>query len=151
MKVIESGLGGVLVFEPAVHGDERGFFFESYREDEFRGAAVGLDRTFVQDNWARSSRGVGLRGLHYQLGSPQAKLVRVLAGEIFDVAVDVRRGRPRRSAGGAASPSRPGTRRARSTCPRASPTATTWLSAEADVFYKCTEFYAPLRGAWRSR
>ena len=92
MKVIESALGGVLVFEPAVHGDDRGFFFESYREDEFRKAA-GAVRPFVQDNHSRSSRHV-LRGLHYQVRQPQGKLVRVIAGEVFDVVVDLRRRSP---------------------------------------------------------
>ena len=92
MKVIESGLGGVLVFEPAVHGDGRGFFFESFREDEFRRAA-GPVRPFVQDNHSRSARHV-LRGLHYQVRKPQGKLVRVISGEIFDVVVDLRRSSP---------------------------------------------------------
>jgi len=92
MKVIESGLGGVLVFEPAVHGDDRGFFFESFREDEFRRAA-GPGRPFVQDNHSRSARHV-LRGLHYQVSRPQGKLVRVVSGEIFDVVVDLRRRSP---------------------------------------------------------
>jgi len=92
MRVIESGLGGVLVFEPTVHGDQRGFFFESYREDEFR-QAVGSDRRFVQDNHSRSSRHV-LRGLHYQVRRPQGKLLRVVAGEVFDVVVDLRRASP---------------------------------------------------------
>jgi len=89
MKVIESCLGGVLVFEPTVHGDERGFFFESYREDQFRQAA-GTVRPFVQDNHSRSARHV-LRGLHYQVRQPQAKLVRAVVGEVFDVVVDLRR------------------------------------------------------------
>jgi dTDP-4-dehydrorhamnose 3,5-epimerase len=92
MKVIESALGGVLLFEPAVHGDHRGFFFECYREDLFRQAA-GDTRPFVQDNHSRSARHV-LRGLHYQVRQPQAKLVRVVAGEIFDVVVDLRRQSP---------------------------------------------------------
>ena len=92
MKVIESGLNGVLVFEPVVHGDDRGFFFESYREDLFRQAA-GTDRPFVQDNHSRSLRHV-LRGLHYQVRQPQGKLVRVVSGEIFDVVVDLRRHSP---------------------------------------------------------
>ena len=92
MKVIASELGGVLVFEPAVHGDSRGFFFESYREDEFRRAA-GTDRLFVQDNHSRSVRHV-LRGLHYQVRQPQGKLVRVVLGEIYDVVVDLRRRSP---------------------------------------------------------
>lgn len=92
MKVIESALGGVLLFEPAVHGDHRGFFFESYRDDLFRQAA-GDTRPFVQDNHSRSARHV-LRGLHYQVRQPQAKLVRVVAGEVFDVVVDLRRQSP---------------------------------------------------------
>ena len=89
MKVIESALGGVLLFEPTFHGDSRGFFFESFREDEFRSAA-GAGRAFVQDNHSRSVRHV-LRGLHYQVRQPQGKLVRVILGEIFDVVVDLRR------------------------------------------------------------
>jgi len=92
MKVIESALGGVLLFEPTVHGDGRGFFFESYREDEFRKAA-GTGRAFVQDNHSRSARHV-LRGLHYQVLQPQGKLVRVILGEVFDVVVDLRRRSP---------------------------------------------------------
>jgi dTDP-4-dehydrorhamnose 3,5-epimerase len=92
MKVIESGLGGVIVFEPTVHGDDRGFFFESYREDEFRQAA-GVVRSFVQDNHSRSARHV-LRGLHYQIQQPQGKLIRVVVGEVFDVVVDLRRRSP---------------------------------------------------------
>ena len=93
MKVIESALGGVLLFEPAVYGDHRGFFFESYREDLFRQAAGESARPFVQDNHSRSARHV-LRGLHYQVRRPQAKLVRVVAGAVFDVVVDLRRQSP---------------------------------------------------------
>lgn len=89
MKVVESGLGGVLVFEPVVYGDQRGFFFESYREDHFRQEA-GTSRPFVQDNHSRSVRHV-LRGLHYQVRQPQGKLIRAVVGEIFDVVVDLRR------------------------------------------------------------
>lgn len=91
MKIIETSLPGVLVFEPNVFGDERGFFVETYRESEF--AEAGLNLQFVQDNQSRSRRGV-LRGLHYQLQQPQGKLVRVAHGRVFDVAVDVRRGSP---------------------------------------------------------
>lgn len=92
MRVVESGLNGVLVFEPIVHGDDRGFFFESYREDAFLHAA-GPVRPFVQDNHSRSARHV-LRGLHYQVQRPQGKLLRVIVGEIFDVVVDLRRTSP---------------------------------------------------------
>ena len=91
MKVIETSLPGVLVLEPRVFGDARGFFYESYNEKTFRDA--GIERRFVQSNVSRSSRGV-LRGLHYQWPHPQGKLVSVLEGEVYDVAVDIRRGSP---------------------------------------------------------
>ncbi len=91
MKIVKTNLPGVVVFEPNVFGDKRGFFLETYREDLFREA--GITETFIQDNHSRSSRGV-LRGLHYQLTQPQGKLVRVARGEVFDVAVDVRKGSP---------------------------------------------------------
>lgn len=90
MQILESELPDVLIIEPRVFGDARGFFFESYNEREFR-AATGLDVHFVQDNHSRSSRGV-LRGLHYQLPpAAQGKLVRCVVGEVFDVAVDLRK------------------------------------------------------------
>lgn len=89
MKVIETALPEVLILEPQVFGDERGFFFESFNAKRFA-EATGLQRDFVQDNHSRSARGV-LRGLHYQLQQAQGKLVRVSAGEVYDVAVDVRR------------------------------------------------------------
>ena len=91
MKFSETALPGVLVIEPRVFGDSRGFFYESYNEKTFRDA--GIDRRFVQSNVSRSSRGV-LRGLHYQWPNPQGKLVSVLEGEVYDVAVDIRRGSP---------------------------------------------------------
>ena len=86
------GIRDVLLIEPAVFGDSRGFFFESWNRKAFA-AAVGRDVDFVQDNHSMSLRGV-LRGLHYQLRRPQGKLVRVVAGEVFDVAVDLRRSSP---------------------------------------------------------
>ena len=91
MKIIETGLSGVLIIEPKVFGDARGFFLESWNQQAF--ADVGLAMAFVQDNHSRSTRGV-LRGLHYQLENPQGKLVRVTQGAVFDVAVDVRRSSP---------------------------------------------------------
>jgi dTDP-4-dehydrorhamnose 3,5-epimerase len=91
MKVTETGLPGALIIEPQVFGDSRGFFYESYNEAKYREA--GIDRHFVQSNVSRSARGV-LRGLHYQWPSPQGKLVSVLEGEVYDVAVDIRRGSP---------------------------------------------------------
>ncbi|WP_079418505.1 dTDP-4-dehydrorhamnose 3,5-epimerase [Thiomonas intermedia] len=93
MKVIPTALPEVLILEPKVFGDARGFFFESYNRQTFA-ADTGLDVEFVQDNHSRSVRGV-LRGLHYQLVKPQGKLVRAVAGTVWDVAVDLRRSSPR--------------------------------------------------------
>ncbi len=91
MKLIETGLPGVMLIEPRVFEDSRGYFLETYNEREF--SVAGIDAEFVQDNHSHSRHGV-LRGLHYQLGKPQGKLVRVMRGEIFDVAVDLRRNSP---------------------------------------------------------
>lgn len=91
MNVIETILPGVLIIEPQVWGDERGWFFESYHQARF--AEAGFTHAFVQDNHSRSRRGV-LRGLHYQEPNPQGKLVRCTKGALFDVAVDIRRGSP---------------------------------------------------------
>jgi dTDP-4-dehydrorhamnose 3,5-epimerase len=88
MKVQVTGIPDVLILEPAVFGDDRGFFLESFNEREMR--KIGIDAPFVQDNHSRSQRNV-LRGLHYQLGQPQGKLVRVVSGRVFDVGVDLRR------------------------------------------------------------
>jgi len=92
MRVLPTGLPEVLVVEPKVFGDPRGFFLESYHAERYR--AMGIDASFVQDNHSRSE-GPVLRGLHAQRRKPQGKLVRVIEGEIWDVAVDVRRGSPR--------------------------------------------------------
>lgn len=138
MKRIETALPGVAIFEPRLFGDERGFFMETWNRRTF--ASLGVDVAFVQDNHSRSARGV-LRGLHYQLRQTQGKLLRVVAGRAYDVAVDVR---------------------------RSSPTFGRWvgveLSAEnqrqlwvapgfahgflslsdgTELLYKCTDFYAP--------
>jgi dTDP-4-dehydrorhamnose 3,5-epimerase len=87
MKIINTSLEGVLVIEPQVFGDSRGFFYESFHQAKFRDA--GIEASFVQTNVSRSTRGV-LRGLHYQFPAPQGKLVSVLDGEVYDVAVDIR-------------------------------------------------------------
>ena len=92
MKATPTALPGVLLLEPRVFEDARGFFYESYSRRAFRDA-TGLEPDFVQDNHSRSVRNV-LRGLHYQVRQPQAKLVRVAAGEVYDVVVDLRRGSP---------------------------------------------------------
>ncbi|WP_020675711.1 dTDP-4-dehydrorhamnose 3,5-epimerase [Geopsychrobacter electrodiphilus] len=90
MKVIPTEIPEVLIVEPQVFGDERGFFYESFNQKRWE-QLTGLQTTFVQDNHSRSAKGV-LRGLHYQIQHPQGKLVRVIAGEVFDVAVDLRTG-----------------------------------------------------------
>ena len=92
MKVTPCAIPDVLLIEPKVFGDDRGFFYESFNEREFQ-KATGLDLKFVQDNHSKSAKGV-LRGLHYQVQQPQGKLVRVVAGEVFDVAVDIRPNSP---------------------------------------------------------
>jgi dTDP-4-dehydrorhamnose 3,5-epimerase len=85
----ETGLEGLTIIEPAVFGDDRGYFMETWRADEF--AAAGLPVHFVQDNQSKSRKGV-LRGLHFQKKNPQGKLVRIISGEVFDAAVDLRKG-----------------------------------------------------------
>jgi dTDP-4-dehydrorhamnose 3,5-epimerase len=137
MKFIPTDIPDVIIVEPDVFGDHRGFFMEAWHAEKF--ANGGIDAQFVQDNHSRSSKGI-LRGLHYQIKQPQGKLVRVLKGEVFDVAVDLRRN---------------------------SPTFGKWfglylndinnqmlwvppgfahgfyvVSEQADFFYKCTDFYA---------
>ena len=91
MKIIETEIAGLLVIEPKVFGDERGFFMESWNAEGF--AAAGLNLNFVQDNHSRSQKGV-LRGMHFQNPGPQGKLVRVVSGAVYDVAVDLRRSSP---------------------------------------------------------
>lgn len=139
MKVERTSIADVLLLEPKVHRDARGFFYESYNRRAFA-AATGLDVEFVQDNHSRSARNV-LRGLHYQVSRPQGKLVRVVAGEIWDVAVDLRRASPTFGRWTAASLD------AVSHCmlwvPPGFAHGFLVLSGTADVVYKATEFYAP--------
>lgn len=92
MKIIRTQISDLLIVEPEVFGDERGFFMESFNQQTWE-EATGLKTTFVQDNHSCSGRGV-LRGLHYQIKQPQGKLVRVVQGEVFDVAVDIRKNSP---------------------------------------------------------
>lgn len=139
MKVAATALPGVLVIEPTVHEDERGFFFESFNQRRFD-AAVGRNVTFVQDNYSRSRKHV-LRGLHYQIGRPQGKLVRVTAGEVLDVAVDLRRSSPTfgKSAGTILS----AITKKQLWIPEGFAHAFLVLSETADVLYKATDYYAP--------
>lgn len=89
MKLVPTAINGLVIIEPTVFGDERGFFYESYNERRFA-ELIGSAPRFVQDNHSKSAKNV-LRGLHYQIQQPQGKLVRVVAGEVFDVAVDIRK------------------------------------------------------------
>ena len=139
MEVLATALPGVLVLEPRVFGDARGHFFESYNARDFS-AAVGREVAFVQDNQSRSAQGV-LRGLHYQVRQPQGKLVRVLAGEIFDVAVDVRRSSP--TFGQWACAVLSAENRRQLWIPEGYAHGFLVLSELADVLYKTTDFYAP--------
>jgi dTDP-4-dehydrorhamnose 3,5-epimerase len=91
MKVIDTAIPAVKIIEPAVFGDERGFFMETWSQKEFEDKVIGKPITFVQDNHSKSNKGI-LRGLHYQAENTQGKLVRVISGEVFDVAVDIRNG-----------------------------------------------------------
>ena len=139
MKAVPTALPGVLVLEPKVHGDERGFFFESYNRRAFR-EATGLDPDFVQDNHSKSARNV-LRGLHYQVRNVQGKLVRVTAGEVWDVVVDLRRSSPAfgRSLGVALSEAN----RRMLWVPEGFAHGFLVTSESAEFLYKTTDYYAP--------
>lgn len=138
MKVTPAHLTEVLLIEPKVFGDMRGFFFESWNESEFERA--GIRARFVQDNHSRSGKGV-LRGLHYQLRRPQGKLVRVIEGEIFDVAVDVRRSSP--TFGEWAGARLSAQTKNMLWVPAGFAHGFCVLSDFAEVLYKATDFYAP--------
>jgi dTDP-4-dehydrorhamnose 3,5-epimerase len=139
MKFTATALPDVLLVEPAMHEDARGFFFESFNQKCFD-AAVGRSVTFVQDNHSYSRKHV-LRGLHYQLRRPQGKLLRVTSGEVFDVAVDLRRGSPNfgKSTGIVLS----ATARNQLWIPEGFAHGFLVLSEAADVLYKTTDFYVP--------
>ena len=138
MQIIATTIPDVLVLEPRVFGDERGFFLESWNQREF--ARLGLPTHFVQDNHSKSARGI-LRGLHYQTQQVQGKLVRVVAGEVFDVAVDMRRGSPTlgRWAGALLSAEN----RRMMWIPPGFAHGFYVTADSAEFIYKCTDFYAP--------
>jgi dTDP-4-dehydrorhamnose 3,5-epimerase len=139
MKVLPSDLPGVLIVEPTVHRDGRGFFFEAYRADTYQ--AHGIGETFVQANQSRSQRGT-IRGLHLQVEPhPQAKIVRVLSGEIYDVAVDVRRGSPTFGRWAAVTLSAESFRQWYVPCGFAHGFAV--MTEVADIEYACSDFYDP--------
>jgi dTDP-4-dehydrorhamnose 3,5-epimerase len=139
MKVIPTSIPDVLILEPRVFGDDRGFFFESWNRRAFS-EAVGRDVEFVQDNHSKSAKGV-LRGLHYQVQQAQGKLVRVVAGEVFDAVVDLRRSSPTfgRSVGVTLSAAN----RRLFWVPVGFAHGFLVTSASAEFLYKTTDYYAP--------
>ncbi|TVT52975.1 MAG: dTDP-4-dehydrorhamnose 3,5-epimerase [Azoarcus sp. PHD] len=139
MKVAQTAIPEVLILEPKVFGDSRGFFLESFNARTFR-EVTGLDVDFVQDNHSRSGRGV-LRGLHYQLQQPQGKLVRVVRGAVYDVAVDVRRNSPTFGQWVGAELSEDNNRQF--WVPPGFAHGFVVLSESADFLYKTTDYYAP--------
>lgn len=139
MKVTPTAIPDVLILEPKVFGDARGFFLESYNERAFA-EATGLDVKFVQDNHSRSSKGV-LRGLHYQVNQPQGKLVRVVCGAVWDVAVDIRRQSPTFGRWVGFELSERNQRQM--WVPPGLAHGFLVLSESADFLYKTTDYYAP--------
>ncbi len=138
MIVAPTSLPGVLLLEPTVYRDDRGFFMETFNADRF--AEYGIPTIFRQDNHSRSAKGV-LRGLHYQLNRPQGKLVTVVRGEVFDVAVDIRRGSPTFGRWFGATLSEDNHRHM--WVPPGFAHGFCVLSSFADFLYKCTDVYVP--------
>lgn len=139
MKVIQTDIPAVLILEPKVFGDERGFFMESFNQKVWE-ESTGLKTTFVQDNHSRSTRGV-LRGLHYQIKQPQGKLVRVAQGEVFDVAVDLRCSSP--TFGKWIGVILSAENKRQFWVPEGFAHGFLVLSESADFLYKATDYYAP--------
>ena len=139
MKVVPTEIPDVLIIEPKIFGDERGFFYESYSHTKFM-EATGLDLEFVQDNHSRSARNV-LRGLHYQIQQTQGKLVRVVKGEVLDVAVDIRKSSP--TFGKWVSCILSGENKRQFWVPPQFAHGFVVLSESADFLYKTTDYYAP--------
>lgn len=139
MNIVATVIDGVLILEPKVFGDARGFFMESYNRRAFADA-TGLDIDFVQDNHSRSRKGV-LRGLHYQIEQPQGKLVRVTSGAVFDVAVDIRRDSP--SFGRWVGVELTAANHRQLWVPAGMAHGFVVLSDSADFLYKTTDYYAP--------
>ena len=139
MKVTPTAIAGVLIIEPKVFGDARGFFFESFNQNAFN-QATGLKETFVQDNHSRSTKGV-LRGLHYQVQQPQGKLMRVVRGAVFDVAVDIRKSSP--TFGKWVGIELTEENQKQFWVPPGLAHGFVVLSETADFLYKTTDYYAP--------
>jgi len=138
MRRIETSLPGVFIIQPTVFSDERGFFYESYNKAKFAG--MGIHGEFVQDNHSKSSRGT-LRGLHYQLNYPQAKLCRVVHGEVLDAVVDIRSGSP--TFGKSLTTVLSGDNKNMLYMPAGFAHGFLVLSDTAEFLYKCDDFYYP--------
>jgi dTDP-4-dehydrorhamnose 3,5-epimerase len=139
MNVIQTDIPDVLIFEPKVFGDERGFFFESFNAHKFE-SATGIKCQFVQDNHSRSTKNV-LRGLHYQIEQVQGKLVRVTSGEVFDVAVDVRTSSP--TFGKWVGVTLSAENKRQMWIPPGFAHGFLVMTDQADFLYKTTDYYAP--------
>lgn len=139
MKITSTAISDVLIIEPKVFGDERGFFFESFNQAKFE-AAIGRKVNFVQDNHSRSAKNV-LRGLHYQIQQPQGKLVRVVQGEVFDVAVDIRKSSP--TFGKWVGEVLSADNKKQLWVPEGFAHGFVVLSESAEFLYKTTDYYAP--------
>jgi dTDP-4-dehydrorhamnose 3,5-epimerase len=138
MDIIKTAIPDVLIFKPKVWGDERGYFYESFRQQWFDDA--GIDATFVQDNQSSSQKNV-LRGLHYQIQKPQGKFVRVISGEVFDVAVDLRKSSP--TFGQSVGIHLSDANKLMLWIPPGFAHGFSVISEHAELYYKCTEYYAP--------
>ncbi len=138
MKIIETAIPDVLIFEPTVHGDDRGYFMETYRASAFE--ERGIVSHFVQDNQSRSVQGT-LRGLHYQLQHPQGKLARIVSGEVFDVAVDLRKNSE--YFGKSVSVVLSAENKRQLWIPPGFAHGFYVLSETAELLYKCTDYYHP--------
>ena len=138
MKITQTAIADVLILEPTLHGDDRGYFMETWRQSHFREQGIALE--FVQDNQSKSRRGT-LRGLHYQLKYPQGKLARIISGEVFDVAVDMRRTSPTfgRWVGVVLS----GENHKQLWIPPGFAHGFYVMSDYAELLYKCTDYYHP--------
>ncbi|MGX9519196.1 dTDP-4-dehydrorhamnose 3,5-epimerase [Vibrio mediterranei] len=140
MKVIETSIPDVKIIEPQVFGDERGFFMETWRQDKFEELVTGQPAPLVQDNHSKSSKGI-LRGLHYQTEHTQGKLVRVISGEVFDVAVDVRKNSP--TFGQWVGVYLSAENKRQLWVPEGFAHGFYVTSDEAEFVYKCTDYYDP--------
>lgn len=140
MKVIETNIPDVKIIEPAVFGDDRGFFMETWQQKKFEELVAGKPCTFVQDNHSKSKKGI-LRGLHYQTENTQGKLVRVISGEVFDVAVDIRKDSP--TFGQWVGVYLSADNKRQLWVPEGFAHGFYVTSDEAEFVYKCTDYYNP--------